>query len=130
MRPLLFLPLILAFVTLSVESRAQTLEDVYMNIVDWRKAEMIRSVMTSGDPDCKCKGIRLYGKVQVVDAFEDLKVQVVDAFSDIDVQVVSSFPDECGKWQFVSAFPDFKIKFVDAFADIKIRYVDAFPGMK
>lgn len=68
--------------------------------------------------DCTFNGINLYGKVQVVDAFPDIKVQVVDAFPDIRVQVVTAFPDQCGKWQFVDAFPD-----------IKIQYVDAFPGL-
>jgi hypothetical protein len=79
--------------------------------------------------DCSFNGIQLYGKVQVVDAFPDIKVQVVDAFPDLKVQVVDAFPDACGRWQFVDAFPDFKIQFVDAFPDIKIQYVDAFPGL-
>ena len=78
--------------------------------------------------DCTFNGFKLYGKVQVVDAFPDIKVQVVDAFPDLKVQKVDAFPDECGKWQFVEAFPDFKIQFVDAFPDIKIQFVDAFPG--
>ena len=41
-------------------------------------------------PDCTVKGKRLYGKIQVVKSFPDLKVQKV-----------TSFPDTCGKWQFV-----------------------------
>jgi hypothetical protein len=79
--------------------------------------------------DCTFNGFNLYGKVQVVDAFPDIKVQVVDAFPDIKVQKVTAFPEECGKWQFVDAFPDFKIQFVDAFPDIKVQFVDAFPGL-
>lgn len=79
--------------------------------------------------DCSFNGIQLYGKVQVVDAFPDIKVQVVTAFPDLRVQVVDAFPDGCGRWQFVDAFPDFKVQFVDAFPDIKIEYVDAFPGL-
>jgi hypothetical protein len=78
--------------------------------------------------DCTFNGIKLYGKVQVVDAFPDIKVQIVNAFPDLKVQVVNAFPDDCGKWQFVDAFPDFKVQFVEAFPDIKIQYVDAFPG--
>jgi hypothetical protein len=81
-------------------------------------------------PGCMFNGKQLWGKVQVVDAFPDVKVQIVDAFSDVDVQVVDAFPDACGKWQMVDAFPDVKIQFVDAFPDVKIRYVDAFPGCK
>ena len=80
------------------------------------------------DSQCRSNGKPLYGKVQVVKSFPDLKVQVVKSFPDLKVQRVKSFPDKCGKWQFVDAFPDFKIQFVDAFPDIKIQYVDAFPG--
>ena len=75
------------------------------------------------------KGIRLAGKVQVVDSFPDIKVQVVNSFPDLKVQKVSSFPDKIGQWQFVDSFPDFKIQFVDSFPDIKIQFVDSFPGL-
>ena len=75
------------------------------------------------------KGIRLAGKVKVVDAFPDIKVQIVNSFPDLKVQVVDAFPDEIGKWQFVDAFPDFTIQFVNSFPDIKIQYVNSFPGL-
>ena len=78
---------------------------------------------------CTYKGKKLWGKVQVVDAFPDLKVQIVDAFPDVKVKKVDAFPDKCGKWKFVKAFPDIKIKYVKAFPDIKIKYVNAFPGV-
>ena len=79
--------------------------------------------------DCTYKGKRLYGKVQVVSSFPDIKVQVVSSFPDLKVQVVNSFPDSCGKWQFVNSFPDFKIQYVNSFPDIKIMMVNSFPGM-
>ena len=79
-------------------------------------------------PDCSFNGKKLYGKVQVVTSFPDIKVQIVDAFPDIKVKMVDAFPDACGKWQLVDAFPDFNIQFVTSFPDIKIKYVDAFPG--
>jgi hypothetical protein len=79
--------------------------------------------------DCAFKGRKLYGKVQVVKAFPDLKIQVVTAFPDLKVQNVDAFPDKCGKWKVVDAFPDFKVQFVDAFPDLKIQYVNAFPGV-
>src|ERR1700749_3587030 len=69
------------------------------------------------DASCSCKGKKLYGKVQVVTSFPDLKVQVVEAF-----------PDKCGQWQMVTAFPDVKVQFVESFPDVKIQYVNAFPG--
>lgn len=74
------------------------------------------------------KGIRLWGKVKIVNAFPDIKVQVVDAFPDLKVQRVDAFPDSLGKWQFVTSGEDFKIQFVNAFPDIKIKFVTAFPG--
>lgn len=76
------------------------------------------------------KGIRLAGKVRIVDAFPDIKVQVVSSFPDLRVKVVESFPDEIGEWQFVEHGEDFTIQFVDAFPDIKIKYVTAFPGLR
>ncbi|MCB9565899.1 MAG: hypothetical protein H6710_01510 [Myxococcales bacterium] len=79
--------------------------------------------------ECTLGGIRLAGKVKVVDAFADLKVKVVDSFPDLKVRWVDAFPDECGRWQKVDAFPDFTIQLVDAFPDLTIREVDAFPGL-
>lgn len=75
------------------------------------------------------KGIKLCGRVKVVDSFPDIKVQIVNSFPDLKVQVVESFPDKIGKWQFVDSFPDFTIKFVNSFPDIKIKYVNSFPGV-
>lgn len=78
---------------------------------------------------CMFKGKKLYGKVQIVDYFPDIKVQVVDYFPDLKVQKVDYFPSSCGKWQFVDYFPDIKIQFVDYFPDVKIQFVDYFPGL-
>jgi hypothetical protein len=78
---------------------------------------------------CSFKGKKLYGKVQVVTSFPDIKVQVVSSFPDLKVKKVTSFPDSCGKWQLVDSFPDFKIQLVDSFPDVKIQYVDSFPGV-
>jgi hypothetical protein len=78
---------------------------------------------------CSFNGKKLFGKVQIVTAFPDVKVQVVTAFPDVKVKMVTAFPDACGKWQTVDAFPDVKVQFVTAFPDVKIQYVDAFPGV-
>lgn len=79
---------------------------------------------------CSFRGVRLYGKVQIVNSFPDIRVKVVNSFPDLKVRVVNSFPDRCGKWQFVNTFPDFKIQLVESFADIKIMYVNSFPGVE
>jgi len=78
--------------------------------------------------ECTYNGFPLYGKIQVVDSFPDLKVQIVESFPDLKVKVVESFPDECGEWKFVDSFPDIKIQFVSSFPDIKIKFVESFPG--
>lgn len=80
------------------------------------------------DDDCTCKGKKLYGKVQFVTSFPDIKVQVVNSFPDLKVQMVESFPDKCGKWQVVNSFPDVKVQIVESFPDVKIQYVNSFPG--
>ena len=74
-------------------------------------------------------GIKLCGKVKIVESFPDIKVQVVEHFPDLKVQVVEYFPDNIGKWQFVESFPDFTIQFVTSFPDIKIKFVNGFPGV-
>jgi len=74
-------------------------------------------------------GIKLCGKVKVVDSFPDIRVKIVNSFPDLRVKIVEHFANDIGEWQFVDSFPDFKIKFVDSFEDIRIQYVTAFPGV-
>ena len=78
--------------------------------------------------DCTYKGFKLYGKVQVVQSFPDLKVQVVESFPDLKVKHVEHFADSCGEWRYVENFPDLKIQYVNSFPDIKVKYVEHFPG--
>mgnify|MGYP000164863262 CR=1 FL=1 len=79
--------------------------------------------------DCSFKGIKLYGKVQFVTSFPDIKIQYVTSFPDIKVKNVTSFPDDCGEWQTVTSFPDFKVQVVTSFPDLKVQMVESFPGM-
>ena len=65
------------------------------------------------------KTYNLYGKVKIVDSFEDIKVKIVDAFE-----------DSCGKVKIVEHFEDVKVKIVDNFEDIKIKIVEHFEGVK
>ncbi len=94
-------------------------------------AALVASGAAAAKPaaDCTLKSIKLYGAVQVVDSFPDLKVQIVTSFPDLKVKAVDSFPDECGKWRFVESFPDFKIQYVESFPDLKIELVESFPGL-
>ena len=75
-----------------------------------------------------CKGVKLCGRVKVVNSFPDLKVKVVNSFPDLRVKKVNNFPDDIGEWQFVTSGEDFTIQYVNAFEDLKIQFVDAFPG--
>jgi hypothetical protein len=77
---------------------------------------------------CTFNGKKLYGKIQIVDDWPDLKVQVVDDWPDLKVQKVKEWPDACGKWQFVKQWPDLKIKFVKQWPDLKIKFVKEWPG--
>ena len=77
---------------------------------------------------CTFNGKQLYGNIQEVTSFPDVKVQVVSSFPDVKVEKVSSFPDSCGKWKMVTSFPDTKVQFVSSFPDVKVQYVSSFPG--
>ena len=76
------------------------------------------------------KTYNLYGKVKIVDSFEDIKVKIVDSFEDVDIKIVNSFENTCGKVKIVDSFEDVKVKIVDSFEDIKIKIVDSFEGIK
>ena len=71
----------------------------------------------------------LFGKIQVVDSFPDVKVKVVNSFPDIKVQWVQSCPKP-GQWQAVDAFPDYAVQFVQSFPDYTIQIVESFPGCR
>ncbi|WP_199321346.1 hypothetical protein [Microcoleus sp. FACHB-831] len=79
---------------------------------------------------CTYKGKKLYGQVQIVDKFPDIKVKVVSAFPDLKVKQVTNFAQQCGQWQMVQNFPNLKVQIVDTFPDIQIQYVDSFPGVR
>ena len=76
------------------------------------------------------KTYNLYGKVKIVDSFEDIKVKIVDSFEDADIKIVDAFEDSCCKVKLVEHFEDVKVKIVDSFEDIKIKIVDCFEGVK
>lgn len=79
--------------------------------------------------NCTCKGIPLYGEVQVVNSNADFRVEVVNSFEDLRVEVVNSNALKCGEWIFVQSNPDFTIEFVPSNADFTITYVKTQPGI-
>ena len=95
---------------------------------------LFMGILSAGSPinkeSCSIKGVKLAGKVKIVNDFADFKVKEVNSFPDIEVKKVNNFPDDCGEWQFVDSFPDFTIQYVDSFPDFTIRMTDSFPGVK
>lgn len=79
--------------------------------------------------NCTFDGKPLYGRVQIVDSFPDVKVKKVDNFADLDVKFVNSFPNDCGEWEIVKSLPDIRVQFVSNFPDVTIKVVNNFPGM-
>lgn len=103
-----------------------------MKIVVWILfLSLVTSPLSAGEinSDCTYNGIKLAGKVQVVEHFPDFKIQKTSSFPDLKVKIVNHFPNNCGEWQYVEHFPDFKVQFVDYFPDFKIQEVTSFPGL-
>ena len=109
------------------ESAREELPSAFSALSEAEKTEFIKHLIATGD--CWWEGFELYGKVQFVTSFPDIKIQYVTSFPDIKVQWVTSFPDQCGKWQEVTSFPDFKVQVVTSFPDLKVQEVSSFPGM-
>ena len=63
------------------------------------------------------KTFHLYGKVKIVDSYEDIRVKIVDSYEDVKVKIVDSYENSCGK-----------IKIVDSYEDIRVKIVDSYEG--
>ncbi len=89
-------------------------------------------VFAQVESDCTYKGIKLYGRVRVVDTFNraDLKVRFVKSYADIRVRLVDSFANSCGRWRYVDSFEDFTIIIVDSFEDVRVKIVNSFEGVE
>ena len=87
---------------------------------------LIFALAASIGPVCTYNGHTLYGRVQFVDRFPDIKIKVVQHFPDLNVQRVRRFPDKCGKWQIGNR--GLKVKIVTQGEDITVRWVARFPG--
>ncbi|MBL1278707.1 MAG: hypothetical protein COA33_000410 [Fluviicola sp.] len=130
---ILFTLLTSTFLTISLtntsgeEEKEAKKERTMADLTSDEKKEAIAYMLSTGS--CEWEGIKLYGKVQFVSSFADIKVKYVTSFPDIKVKFVTSFPDDCGEWQVVESFPDFKVQVVESFPDLKIQTVESFPGM-
>lgn len=75
------------------------------------------------------QGVRLAGKVKVVERYADFKVKVVNSYPDLKVKVMERYASSAGEWQFVDKYPDFTIQFVNSYPDFTIQYVPSYPGV-
>ena len=81
------------------------------------------------DVEGSFKGIKLAGRVRVVDYSGDITVKVVEANPDLRVKVVHAYSDKIGEWQFVDHDEDFTVKFVQKSPELRIKLVDGAPGI-
>lgn len=86
--------------------------------------------VASGERGEKPGPAQVFGKIEYVTSFPDVKVKVVKSFGDLRVQEVEAFADSPGEWEIVENFPDFKVEIVNAFEDFTIEYVNSFPGVR
>jgi len=131
---ILVIPLLITIIGINDNSKKineQGFDEVktmaFSDLTEDQKIEALEHFKSTGN--CEYKGIKLYGKVQFVTSFPDIKIQYVTSFPDIKVKFVTSFPDDCGEWQVVESFPDFKVEVVTSFPDLKVEKVTSFPGM-
>ena len=77
------------------------------------------------------KGIKLCGKVRVVEHNADFKVTLVNSNPDLRVEKVDRYPYKIGEWQFVDYNSDFTIEYVNDFNyyDLSIEFVNNYPGL-
>jgi hypothetical protein len=61
--------------------------------------------------DCTYKGIKLWGDVQYVTDFPQIKIKR-SSFPDLNVHE-TTLPTQCGEWHTVTAFPNFTVQLVD-----------------
>ncbi len=78
--------------------------------------------------NCTFNGKKLYGRIQEVTIFPDVKVKVVPSLADVKVKKVTGFANTCGRWQMVTSFADTRVQFVTIFPDVTIEYVNPSPG--
>jgi hypothetical protein len=81
--------------------------------------------------DCTWNGIRLAGKVKIVDRKHnpDFTIKIVEHFSDMKIKMVEHFPDRCGEWQVVDHNQDFTVAIVTGRHDLKVKWENHFPGV-
>ena len=131
---ILIIPVLLTFGGINDNSKKTNEEGIdnvktmaFSDLTEDQKIEAIEHFKSTGN--CEYKGIKLYGKVQFVTSFPDIKIEYVTSFPDIKVKFVDNFPDDCGEWQVVESFSDFKVEVVTSFPDLKVEKVTSFPGM-
>lgn len=78
---------------------------------------------------CTCGRRPLFGRVQMVNAFPDLKIKIVEVLPDLRVVRVRGLASRCGEWEIVTTQPALKVQVVDAFEDLRVQFVEVMPGL-
>ena len=94
-------------------------ETVYDNITIDKKA---CTITKNG------KTYKLYGKIQFVENWGDIKIQIVENCPDMKIKFVDNWADGCGKFQVVDNWPELKVQIVNNWGDIKVKIVENWPG--
>ena len=79
--------------------------------------------------DRKAAAARCYGRIKIVNNFEDFRVKVVTGGADLRVRVVDKFPNSVGRWQYVDNFENFRVRFVENFEDFRVVFVENLEGL-
>lgn len=125
----LFSLCLFAILNVGMIRSSRLLSDRMKPLID-RSSKRLACLALINSKACEFNGIKLFGKVQFVSSFPDIKIKYVSNFADIKVKFVENFPDECGEWQVVENFPEIKVQVVENFPDLEVQLVEHFPGME
>jgi len=70
----------------------------------------------------------IYGRIKIVDSYEDFRVKIVDSYEDVRIKQVDSYEDSEGRWKIVDSYEDYRIKIVDSYEDFRVKMVDSYEG--
>ncbi len=65
----------------------------------------------------------LYGKIKIVDDYEDVRVKIVDDYEDVRIEIVDDYSNSCGRIEIVDDYEDVRVKIVDDYEDVRVDIV-------
>lgn len=79
--------------------------------------------------NCIYKNKKLYGRIQFVDTFPDIRIRIVTSKPNLRVVKKQSNAIQCGEWQIVNFAPSIRIMIDQKHGEIDVQYVDFSPGV-